>query len=85
MIKNVRKKGRVQHVPDSRLRTSLEWREPGEKIKYIELSANIVSTSTVDESHGSSNVYRCESGRCHSLPFFLTLLNVTDTSLSEIK
>ena len=40
MINNVKKKGRVRHLPDSRLYTSLEQGEPGEKIKYMELSAN---------------------------------------------
>ena len=34
--KNVKKKGRVQHLPDS-CQTSQEQREPGEKIKYKEL------------------------------------------------
>ena len=34
-----KKKGRVRHLPDSHLK----WREPGGKIKYIELSANIVA------------------------------------------
>jgi hypothetical protein len=42
MIKNVKKKGRVQQLPDSHLYTLLEQRESGEKIKY-ELSANIVA------------------------------------------
>jgi hypothetical protein len=36
MIKNVKKKARVQHLPDSCLHTSLEWRESSEKIKYIQ-------------------------------------------------
>ena len=42
MIKNVKKKGRVQHLPGSCLKTSLEQREPGAKMKYM---------STADESH----------------------------------
>ena len=42
MIKNVKKKGIVQHLPDSLLNISLEQKEPGEKIKYMELA---------DESH----------------------------------
>ena len=37
------KKGRVRHISDSRLRTSLDRRKPGEKVKYIELSANTVA------------------------------------------
>ena len=43
MIKNVKKKGRVQHLPDSYLWTLPEWRESGENIKYKELSANTVA------------------------------------------
>ena len=43
MIKNVKKKGRVQHLPYSCLQTSLEWREPREKMKYKEFSANTVA------------------------------------------
>ena len=43
MIKNFKKKGRMLHIPDSHLYTSLEQRESGEKIKYIELSANTVT------------------------------------------
>ena len=44
MIKNVKKKGRVWHLPDS-----LEQREPSEKMKYKELSANTVAFISVDE------------------------------------
>ena len=40
MTKNVKKKGRVWHLPDSCLYTSLEQKEPSEKMKYKELSAN---------------------------------------------
>ena len=29
-----KKKGRVRHLPDSHLQTTLQLREPGEKIKY---------------------------------------------------
>ena len=43
MIKNVKKKGRELHLPDSHLLTSLERREPGEKMKYKELSVNTVA------------------------------------------
>ena len=43
VIKNVKKKGRVQHQPDSRLQTLLEQKEPSEKMKYKELSANTVA------------------------------------------
>ena len=46
MIKNVKKKERVQHYL-----TSLEQRKPGEKMKYKELSANTVAMSRADESH----------------------------------
>ena len=38
MIKNIKKKGRVRHLPDLCLWTSLKQREPGEKMK--ELSDN---------------------------------------------
>ena len=38
MRKKVKKKGRVQHLPDSCLQTSLEQKEPGKKMKYKELS-----------------------------------------------
>ena len=42
---NVKKKGRVQHLPDSRLWTSSQWREPTEKIKCkMELSTNTVAS-----------------------------------------
>ena len=47
--KNVKKKGRVWHLPDSRLQTLLKQREPSEKIKYKELSVNTMSTA--DKSH----------------------------------
>ena len=43
MMETVKKSGRVQHLPDSRLQTSLEQREPGEKMEYKELSANTVA------------------------------------------
>ena len=43
IIKNVKTNRRMQHLPDSGLQTSLERREPGEKIKYIEISANTVA------------------------------------------
>jgi hypothetical protein len=43
MIKNVKNKGRVQYLPDSRIQTSLEKKEPSEKMKYKQLSANIMS------------------------------------------
>ena len=43
-IKNVKKKGRVRHLLDSRLQTSPQRRKPGENRKYkIELSANTVA------------------------------------------
>ena len=44
MIKNVKKKGRVRHLPDSHLQKSPKRRESGEKIKYkIGLSVNAVA------------------------------------------
>ena len=43
MIKNVKKKGSVRHLPDSPLLTSQEQKEPGDKIKYKELSAITVT------------------------------------------
>ena len=45
--KCIKKKGRVQHLPDSYFQTMLEWREPGEKIKCDFRQ----SMSTADESH----------------------------------
>ena len=88
MIKNVKKKGRIWCLPDSRLKISVEQREPGKKIKYIELSANTVtfiscrcrltgSSIYFIFSLGSlfcSDVYRHEPGRCCTLPFFLTFI-----------
>ena len=41
LMQNVRKMGRVQHLPDSCLYSSSQCREPGEKIN--ELSANTVA------------------------------------------
>ena len=49
MIKNVKKKGRVRHLPDSRLYTSLEQKEPGEKIIY---QPTLWLSSAVDVSTG---------------------------------
>ena len=43
MIKNVKKKGRMQHLPDSCLQILPEWREPSENLKHIELLANTVT------------------------------------------
>ena len=51
MIKDVKKKGRLRHLLDSCLKTSLERREPGEKIKYTEFSAK---TESADESYSVS-------------------------------
>ena len=52
MVKNVKKKGRVRNLSDSRLWTSPYQREPGKKIKYkIELSASTELSSIADESH----------------------------------
>jgi len=59
-----------------------------ESTLWFSSPVDIMSTSTADESHSvgsiyfifspgslrSSNVYRYESGRCHTLPFFLTFL-----------
>ena len=35
MIKTVEKKGKVQHLLDLSLQTSLKWKESGEKLKKI--------------------------------------------------
>ena len=43
MIKDIKKKGQMRHLADSRLQTSLEPRESDENMKYKELSANIVT------------------------------------------
>jgi hypothetical protein len=42
---SAKKNGIVWHLPDSCLQTSLEWREPSEKVKYVELSINTVVVS----------------------------------------
>ena len=86
MIKKVRKTGRVlRHLPDSPLNTSAYCRETDEKIK--ELSASTVAFISCRSrlgwkllifSLGSlcyADVYRHESGRCRTLPFFLTFLS----------
>ena len=43
MQKIVKKKGRVRHLPDSCLYTSLERKERGERMKYKEPSANTMA------------------------------------------
>ena len=56
MIKNVKKKGRVQHLPDSCLWKSLEQKEPSEMMKYKELLANTVPSSAVDVIYLSTDM-----------------------------
>ena len=90
MIINVRQKGRVQHLSDSRLLTLAKRREPGEKIK--DLPANTVAlisfvqlmkTTILAESFSVfspsslcyTDIYRRDSGRCHTLPFCITFFN----------
>ena len=41
MIKHVRKMERVQHLPDSHLKTSAKRREPGEKIKELSVNTDL--------------------------------------------
>ena len=116
VIKNVNKKGRLQHLPDSRLQSSLKHREPNQKIKYrafsqhcgfhqlstpllsffllaapantlVSLHLQLMKPTVLTESSlyfifslGSlchSNVYRHESGRSHTLPFFLTFFIIS--------
>ena len=44
---NVKKQGRVRHLPDSRLKTSLYRKEHGEKQKYTEfLAATVLAGSS---------------------------------------
>ena len=64
------------HIPDC---IDMRQREPSEMIKYKrELSAAVLAESSIIYfiiSLGSfrySDVCICESGRCHTLPFFLT-------------
>ena len=80
-IKNVQKKGRVWHLPDSCLETSLEQRELGEKMKYTELSANTDwKLLTFHLFTGLSLLqwcYRRDSARCRTLPFFLTFFIIS--------
>ena len=69
----------MRRLPDSRLWTSLERTESGEKIKYVDLQlmkATVLAESSIyfifsPGSPRSSDVYRYESGRCRTLPFFL--------------
>ena len=41
--KKVKNKGRVRHLPDSRLKTSLQQKVPSEKNKYKELSPSTMA------------------------------------------
>ena len=54
---------------------SLEQREPGEKIKNKELSADTVTFI--------SYVYRREPGKCCTLPFFLVFFIFSDNEETE--
>ena len=64
----------------TQLKTLLEQREPGENMKYIELSAKTVAESSILyfifslSSLHYSDVNRHESGRCHTLPPFQVYL-----------
>ena len=74
-------KGREQHVPDSCLWTSLEQTDHDESgwIRSFQptlwLSSELLIHPLSSWSVCSSNVHRCESGRCHSLPFILKYLS----------
>ena len=48
MLKNFKKKGRVQHLPDSSLYTSLEQRVPGENMKYKSFQPTLWLSSAVN-------------------------------------
>ena len=81
MIKNIRKKGRVRQLPDLSQQTSLQRTEPSEKIKYkIELSVTGSAESSFIFSLDFlryADVYRRESGKCRTLPFFLTFFIIS--------
>ena len=56
MIEKIKKKGRERHLRHTRLQTSSQRRQPGEKVKYKELSSSLQAISATRMSTDMSPV-----------------------------